>query len=71
MVHFDDDEEFTDGTSTGTNLFSVALHEIGHLLGLKHSLHTTAIMHETYKKYDPNMKLTDEEKHGIDYIYSE
>lgn len=68
-VHFDDDETFTDGIHSGTNLFSVALHEIGHLLGLKHSQHTSAIMHETYKAYDPNMKLTDDEKHGIDYIY--
>ena len=28
-------------------------------------------MHKIYKDYDPNMKLTDEEKHGIDYIYGE
>ncbi|KAL9970718.1 hypothetical protein ACROYT_G023132 [Oculina patagonica] len=70
-VHFDDDETFTDGTSSGINLFSVALHEIGHLLGLKHSRNTSAIMHETYKGYNPNMKLTEDEKHGIDYIYAQ
>lgn len=68
-VHFDDDETFTDGVSSGTNLFSVALHEIGHLLGLRHSSKTSAIMHEIYKAYDPNMKLTDDDKHGINYLY--
>ncbi|KAJ7382091.1 hypothetical protein OS493_037060 [Desmophyllum pertusum] len=69
-VHFDDDETFTDGVSSGTNLFSVALHEIGHLLGLRHSSKTSAIMHEIYKAYDPNMKLTDDDKHGINYLYA-
>jgi len=69
-VHFDDDETFTDGTPNGINLFSVALHEIGHLLGLSHSQHPSAIMHKTYKVYDPNMKLTDDDKNGIDFIYA-
>ena len=68
-MHFDDDETFTDGTTNGINLFSVALHEIGHILGLRHSLHTLAIMHSIYKGYDPNMKLTNDDKNGIDYIY--
>ena len=71
ILHFDDDETFTDGVSSGTNLFSVTLHEIGHLLGLSHSQINIAIMHQTYKKYDPNMALTDDEKRGIEYIYGE
>ena len=69
VLHFDDDETFTDGVSTGTNLFSVALHEIGHLLGLKHSSYSYAIMHQIYKSYNPNMNLTDDEINGINDIY--
>ena len=69
VAHFDDDEVFTDGTSAGINLFSVALHEIGHLLGLRHSQNTSAIMYKTYKAYDPSMTLTSEERDGIEYIY--
>ena len=68
-VHFDDDETFTDGVSTGKNLFSVALHEIGHLLGLKHSVKSDAIMHGTYKPYNQNMTLTEDERLGINFIY--
>ena len=68
-VHFDDDETFTDGVATGKNLFSVALHEIGHLLGLKHSVKSDAIMHGTYKPYKQNMTLTDDERLGINFIY--
>lgn len=68
-LHFDADENWTDGVYHGTNLYSVTLHEIGHLLGLRHSNKATAIMHETYKAYDPNMKLTTTEKLGINFIY--
>lgn len=68
-IHFDDAERFTDGVATGTNFFSVALHEIGHALGLKHTQRQNAIMHAQYKPYDPNMNVTDDEKHGIQYIY--
>ncbi|XP_068697556.1 matrilysin-like [Montipora foliosa] len=70
-LHFDYNEKWTDGVTYGINLFSVALHEIGHLLGLRHSKNRSAIMHETYKAYDPNMKLTIEEKNGIHYIYGD
>lgn len=67
-LHFDDDEQYTNSNTTGYNLFSIALHEIGHLLGLKHSNDPKAVM---YMEYKNNQNLTDEERHGIEYIYSE
>ena len=36
-THFDDDEQFTTGTSEGINLDWVAVHEFGHCLGLEHT----------------------------------
>ena len=36
---------------------------------MKPSSNTSAIMHSTYKSYDPNMNVTKDDKDGIDYIY--
>ena len=43
-AHFDEDETFTDGTSSGTNLLWVAVHEFGHSLGIHHSDVRNAVM---------------------------
>ncbi|EDO38677.1 predicted protein, partial [Nematostella vectensis] len=47
-AHFDEDEDFTDGTYEGTNLLWVATHEFGHSLGLHHSDVRDAVMYPYY-----------------------
>lgn len=46
-MHFDDSESWHIGVNT--DVFSVALHELGHTLGLGHSDDPTAVMYPYYK----------------------
>ena len=46
-VHFDDDEPWNTGTRI--DLFSVALHELGHALGLAHSDNPSDVMYPYYR----------------------
>ncbi|XP_065345987.1 matrix metalloproteinase-2-like isoform X1 [Cloeon dipterum] len=84
-VHFDDEEKWHLSTSqnktphdeyqyerTGTSLFFVAAHEIGHSLGLSHSSHNGALMYPYYKagENDPmKFKLPNDDRIGIQEIY--
>jgi len=68
-AHFDEDETFTDGTYSGTNLLWVAVHEFGHSLGLQHTNVRGAIMYPYYTGYVPNMKLHSDDIAGIQYLY--
>ncbi|XP_061137716.1 transforming growth factor beta regulator 1 [Syngnathus typhle] len=48
-IHFDDDELWAATGTSGLNLFVVAAHELGHVLGLKHSRDPASLMHPNYK----------------------
>ena len=69
-IHFNDDQHFTLGREGGTNIFWVAVHEIGHSLGLKHSKVRDAVMHKHYKEYpDGPIKLHEDDVNGINTLY--
>ena len=51
---------------TGRNLFLVAVHELGHVLGLEHSDVAGAIMQPMFDRpYEPNFMLHDDDIKGV------
>ncbi|XP_004874083.2 stromelysin-1-like [Heterocephalus glaber] len=69
-AHFDDDELWTRDT-TGTNLFLVAAHELGHSLGLFHSANTEALMYPVYNSFTDltRFRLSQDDVDGIQSLY--
>ena len=67
-LHFDDDETWTDNNPpSGVDLVSVAIHELGHSLGLGHSSDTNAVMYAYYTGIRRN--LNPDDIAGIQAIY--
>ena len=66
-VHFDADEAWSLDGSTVADLLAVAVHEIGHALGLDHSADSGAIMHPIVS--GAQRSLGDDDVAGIQFIY--
>ncbi|XP_059176612.1 matrix metallopeptidase-21-like [Physella acuta] len=73
-MHFDDEENFKSirsHTKDGIYLLRVAVHEIGHVLGLSHTNKSQSIMYAIYHSeiLDPQFELTKDDRRDIQAIY--
>lgn len=64
-MHYDEDETYTANTPVGTNLYYVTTHEIGHGLGLRHSVATGSIMNPYYQGYAEQIVLGQDDVDAI------
>ncbi|CAH2322302.1 matrix metallo ase-21 [Pelobates cultripes] len=69
-IHFDDDEHFTAPNSdNGISLLKVAVHEIGHVLGLSHIYRPGSIMQPNYIPQESGFELDWSDRKAIQSLY--
>lgn len=59
-IHFDADENWTDdrkNNGDAMDFYTVALHELGHSLGLAHSTVVNSVMFPYYRGYDSDTQI--------------
>ncbi|XP_040189940.1 matrix metalloproteinase-21-like isoform X2 [Rana temporaria] len=69
-IHFNDDEHFVPPNSEqGISLLKVAVHEIGHVLGLSHMNEVMSVMQPSYIPANSKMELDMADRRAIQKIY--
>ncbi|XP_028409751.1 uncharacterized protein LOC114532446 [Dendronephthya gigantea] len=67
QIHFDEDENWVTTTTGGVNLKALALHEIGHAIGIKHSDVDPSIMKDVIS--NDGTELFDDDIAAIRWMY--
>lgn len=71
-VHFDEEEPWRSLEARGIDLYSVAAHEIGHSLGLKHSQNHQALMAPFYQGYTGDaIHLHQDDIKALQHLYGD
>uniref|UniRef100_A0A3Q2X1N6 Matrix metallopeptidase 21 n=1 Tax=Haplochromis burtoni TaxID=8153 RepID=A0A3Q2X1N6_HAPBU len=69
-IHFDDDEHFTTpNVGSGISLLKVAVHEIGHVLGLPHIYRLGSIMQPSYLPQESSFEMDWMDRKAIQQLY--
>ncbi|XP_028651115.1 matrix metalloproteinase-21-like [Erpetoichthys calabaricus] len=69
-IHFDDDEHFTaPSNDNGISLLKVAVHEIGHVLGLPHIYRTGSIMQPSYIPQNSGFEIDWLDRKSVQELY--
>ncbi|EYC19065.1 hypothetical protein Y032_0025g1149 [Ancylostoma ceylanicum] len=69
ILHLDADEDWSFDGSHGVDLRYVMIHEIGHLLGLRHSRKRSSIMSKYYRKLSTGMRIPQVDVQSIKRLY--